>query len=154
MYKNERHMWRYELHPPQLISVATVPCENQNAENVISQQEIIKENCIKCITASSKWTRVIMCLRFTYLGCYKSMRVWNDSWRRRPAKTLDINLVSLWPGHYRCYDWPAAWPPEITCACWWWTLWTHALNWMFIYMIHQNILRNCQCNLMPVTAIL
>jgi len=25
---------------------------------------------------------------------------------------------------------------------------------MFIYMIHQNVLRNCQCNFMHVTAIL
>jgi len=25
---------------------------------------------------------------------------------------------------------------------------------MFIYVIHQNVLRNCQCNFMHVTAIL
>ena len=35
------------------------------------------------------------------------------------------------------------WPSEIMCVCWWWTLWTHALTWMFICIIHQNILWNC-----------
>jgi len=37
------------------------------------------------------------------------------------------------------------WPSDIMCVCWWWPLWTHAPAWMFIYMIHQNILWNCQC---------
>ena len=45
------------------------------------------------------------------------------------------------------------------------TIWDHvyimevdtmntSLAWMFIYMIHQHILWNCQCNLMRATAIL
>jgi len=37
---NERHMRQYELHPPHLISVATLPCERQNAENVTLQWDI------------------------------------------------------------------------------------------------------------------
>jgi len=149
-------MWRHELHSLHLMYVAALPCESQNTENVTSQQKITKENYINCrpIIVSSKWTTVIMCLKFTYLGCYIAMRVWNDSWRRRPAKTLDANLVSLWSGYHRRYDWPVAWSSEIMCACWWWTLWTHALTWMFIYMILQNILWSCQCNLMHATAIL
>jgi len=57
-------MWQYELHQPHLIIVATLPWESQNIKNVILQQE----NCITCIKASSKWTRVIMCFKFTYLG--------------------------------------------------------------------------------------
>jgi len=65
----------YELHPPRLITVATLACESQNPENVTLQRDITKENCI----ASSKWTRVIMCLKFTYMGVT----------HRRPAKTLD-----------------------------------------------------------------
>jgi len=65
----------YELHPPPLITVATLACETQNPENVTLQRDITKENCI----ASSKWTRVIMCLKFTYMGVT----------HRRPAKTLD-----------------------------------------------------------------
>jgi len=32
---NEGHMRRYDLHPPHLISVATLPCESQNTKNVI-----------------------------------------------------------------------------------------------------------------------
>jgi len=61
-------MRQYELHPPHLISVATLPRESQNTENVTLQRDITKENCIRCIIASSKWTRVIMCLKFTYTG--------------------------------------------------------------------------------------
>ena len=59
-------MREYELHPPHLINVATLPCESENTKNV--QRDITKENCIRCIKASSKWTRVIMCLKFTYMG--------------------------------------------------------------------------------------
>jgi len=66
-----------ELHPPHLITgnVPALPCESQNIENITLQQEITKENCIKYIIASSKWTRVIMCLKFTYLRCYTEMHV-------------------------------------------------------------------------------
>jgi len=54
---DERYMWRYALHPPHLINVATLPCENQNSKSVILQWDITKENCIKHILyASSKWT--------------------------------------------------------------------------------------------------
>ena len=96
--------WQYELHPPHLISVATLPCESQNAKNVTLQWDITKENCIICIIASSKWTRVIMCLTLTYSGCYTAKRAWNkDSWHRRPAKMLDANLFWLWPGRHRCW---------------------------------------------------
>jgi len=51
-------MREYELHPPHLINVATLPCESENTENVIVQWDITKENYIRCISASSKWTRV------------------------------------------------------------------------------------------------
>jgi len=61
-------MRQYELHPPHIINVATLPCEIQNTENVTLQQEEKKENCIRCIIASSKWTRVIMCVKFTHIG--------------------------------------------------------------------------------------
>jgi len=53
---DERYMWQYELHPPHLINVATLPCESRNSKNVILQWDITKENCIKRIVyASSKW---------------------------------------------------------------------------------------------------
>jgi len=89
---------------PHLINVATPPCASQNTENVILQPDITKENCIRCTTASSEWTRVIMCLTFIYLGCYTAKHVWNkDSWHWRPAKTLDANLFWLWPGRHQCW---------------------------------------------------
>ena len=72
--------------------------------------------------ASSKWTRVVMCLKFTFFACCTAMRVWNkDVWCWRPLKTLDANLVWLWPGYHRQCEGPVAWPSKI-CACWWWTL--------------------------------
>ena len=66
-----------ELHPPYLINVATLLCENQNTENAIVQRDITKENCTKFIIASSKWTKV-MCLIFTYFGRYAAMRERNE----------------------------------------------------------------------------
>jgi len=47
------YVWQYELHPLDLINVATLPCESQNSENVILQWDITKENCIKCIVYDS-----------------------------------------------------------------------------------------------------
>ena len=144
-------MWLYGFHPPHLINVATLPCESQNTENVILQQDITKQNCIRCIIASSKWTRVITCLTVTYLGvlyskaCVKQRFMTSTTCENAWSKlVLTLTETSSM----------LAWLSEIMCACWWWTLWTHAVTWMFIYMIHQNILWNCQWNVMHVTAIL
>jgi len=74
------------------------------------------------IIASSKWTRVIMCLKFTYFGYCTAMRVWDkDWWHWRPVKTLDTNLVWLWSGYHRHCKKTVARPSKI-CAWWWWTL--------------------------------
>jgi len=101
-FLNEWHLWRYELQTPHLISVPTLPCESQNTENVTLQWDITKENCIRCIIASSKWTSVIMCLKFTYTGCYTAKRALKkDSSYRRPAKTLYANLFWIWPEHHQ-----------------------------------------------------
>jgi len=40
-------MRQYELYPPHVINVATLPCESQNAENVTLQRNITKGNCIR-----------------------------------------------------------------------------------------------------------
>jgi len=48
-FSDERYMWRHELQPLHLINVATLPCENQNSENVTLPWDINKENCIKYI---------------------------------------------------------------------------------------------------------
>jgi len=68
-------MRQYELHAPHLINVATLPRESQNTENATLQRDSTKENRIRYIIASSKWTRVITCLKFTYMGCYTAKRV-------------------------------------------------------------------------------
>jgi len=39
---DERYMWRYELHPPRLINVDTLPCESRNSKTVILQWDITK----------------------------------------------------------------------------------------------------------------
>jgi len=76
----------------------------QNTEKVILQRDITKENCIRCIIASSKWTMVTMWLKFTYIGRYTAKPAWNkDSWHQWPATTLDVNLFWLWPDHHRCW---------------------------------------------------
>ena len=38
-FKNERQMWWCELYLSQLITVAALPCESQNTENVILQRD-------------------------------------------------------------------------------------------------------------------
>jgi len=50
---DDRCMYRYEFHPPHLISVATLPCEIRNSDNVKLQEDLTK-NGIKFILASSK----------------------------------------------------------------------------------------------------
>ena len=49
-FNDERHIWWYELYPPHIINVATLPCESRKMKNVILiQWDITKENCISCI---------------------------------------------------------------------------------------------------------
>jgi len=125
-FRNVRHMWEYKLYPPHLINVATLLCDSQNTENMALQRDITKENCIRCIIASSKWTMVIMCLKFTYLGCYTAKRVRNkDSWvtsttrenawcklvltLTRTSSMLAWHLrscVYAGGGHFECMLWP------------------------------------------------
>jgi len=111
-----------------------------------------QSNCIRYIIASSKWTRVIMCLEFTYMGVnQQSVHERKDSWHRRSAKMLDTNLVWLWPEHHQCWR---------ECV----TIWDHVcmlvvdtLNACSDMNVHlrdsPEHLWNCQRNLMHVTAI-
>ena len=117
------------------------------------QRDITKENCIRCIIASSKWTRVIMCLIHVGLLIWGVIQQSVHETKIHDINDLQKRLVQT------CFDFHrnvinAGVTIWNQCACWWLTLWTHALTWMFIYMIHQNILWNCRCNLMHVTAIL
>jgi len=65
----------YELHSPRLINIATLPCENENIENVILHREIPKENYMKCVIALSKCTSFTVFLKCIYLECYTTIRV-------------------------------------------------------------------------------
>jgi len=143
-------MWRYELHPPHLIAVAALPCETQNTENVILRRDITKENCIRCIISSSKWTRVIMCLTFTYVGVMQQsvyvtkIHEIDDLWKRLMQICFDFdgNIidagVTIW---------------DHVCMLMMDTLNSCADMNVHLYDSPEH-LWNCQCNLMHVTVIL
>jgi len=57
-------MYRHEFHRPHLISVATLPCEIRNTDNVKLQQDITKENGIKSNLSSIHLN--VMCFIFVY----------------------------------------------------------------------------------------
>jgi len=121
-------MWRYELRPPHLINVAIVPCESQNTEKC--NNTVGKLHQMYRI-ASSKWT-----CRLWNLGYCAVMRVRNKAlWHQWPAKMLNVNSVWFSTECYQGCDCQVARPSEIMCACWWWTLWTHAVKLLFICII-------------------
>jgi len=134
------------LHPPHLIAVAALPCESQNPENVILQRDITKENCIRCIIASSKWTRVIVCLTFTYVGVIQQsvyetqIHDIDDLWKRlmQTCSDFDGNIIDAGV-----------------------IIWDHVvdtLNACSRMNVHfydsPEHLWNCQCNLTHLTIIL
>jgi len=147
-------MRRYELHPVTYYCCYITLWKSKHRKcNITALQEITKGNCITCVTASSKWTRSLCALNLLIWGVivqcvYETIHDVDDL-----KKTLDANFLWLWPGHCRCYDWPVAWPTEIMCACWWWTLWTRSDINVHLCDFSEH-LWNCQCNLMYVTAIL
>jgi len=145
-------MWWYKLHPPPLINVATIPCES---ENVILQWDITKENCIKYIAyVSSKIEMDLQIIKFG-LSCnsacteqrFVTSMTCKSAWRKL-GLTLNITLSRL----------------PVTSGA---TAWDHVrvlvadtLNTCckiivdLYYVVHQNIIWNCQCNLVHVMAIL
>jgi len=75
------------------ITVATLPCESQNTENVILQHcRILPKEIASHVSQLHQSGQGIVCLKFTYLGCYSAMRVWNDSRRRRPEENAWCKL--------------------------------------------------------------
>ena len=100
-------MWRYELHPPHLITVATLPTT------------LCKSKHRKCNSTTGYYQRKLHQMYHSVIKvdqghhvpeiylyvCYTAKRAWNkDSWHQRPAKTLDANLLFwLWPEHHRCW---------------------------------------------------
>jgi len=160
------HMWRYEFHPPDLISVATLPCESWNS-GILSKNQFKLHQFIIPVP-SSTCTRV-MCLIFAYLrfllisnACTKqrfmtSMTYENANLKPasnllrtsfEPASVMEFVFVWFEQDFYRCCG-SAVW---FHVCVRWRTLWTHVRKWMFIYMIHQNILLNCSCDLMHLNG--
>ena len=144
-------MWQYELHPRHLINVATLPCESQNTE--------------KCYITAGYHQRKLHPMYHSFIKVdqgyhvpyiYLSGVLYSKACTKQRFMTSTTcenawcKLVLTWTGTTSMQ----AWPSEIMCACWLWTSWMHAMAWMFIYMIHQNILWNCQCNLVHVMVIL
>jgi len=142
----------YGLHPPHLINVAALPCEIWNSENVILQWDINKENCIGCfVYASSKWTCRLWNLgvmqQCVYETKIRDICDLQNNWHKLGLK-LNRTLSGL----------------RLTCRAGFWdcvcVLVVDTLNTCceiivnLYYVVHQNILWNCQCNLVHLMAIL
>jgi len=117
------------IHPPHLINIATLPCENRNSANVILQWDILPK---KIASNVSYMLHRNGPAHYKIWGVIQHVR--NKDWCHLwPAKMLYVNLGWLWTERYRGCNWPpVARPSEIMCACWWRTLWTHAVKLLFI----------------------
>jgi len=137
---DERHMWRYELHSPHLITVATLPCKIRNIKNVILQWDIAKENCIKRMLHRNGPVDYKICM-----GCYATVRVRNkDLWHLWPSKMLGANLDRLWTERYRGWAAIDQWRDSLrSCVLVADILRTcYEIIVYLYYVVHQNILWN------------
>jgi len=145
-------MWRYELHPPNLINGATLPCESQNTENVILQRDVTKTKLQQMHYSFIKVDR-------PGSSCAFHLLIWGviqqnvcetkihdiDDLRKRLMQTcfdFDRNIINA---GVTIWDHVCMMVVETLNAC-------SDLN--VHYMIHQNILWNCQCKLIHITVIL
>ena len=145
-------MRQYELHPPHLIGVATLPYESQNRKCNIT-------------VGYGYYQRKLRQMYYSFFKVYQGHHVpeiylydllYSKACIKQRFMT-STNCENAWSKLVLTLTRTSsmlAWPSEIMCTCWWWTLWTHAMTWVFIYMVHQHILWNCQCNWMHVTTIL
>ena len=128
-----------EHDPPHVINVATLPCESQNTENVILQLYITTKKLHHMYHSFIKVDQghhvpYIYLFRVLYSKACVKQRFMTSTTCKHAWYKLVLTLTGT--------SSMLAWPSEIMCAWWWWTLWTHNLTWMFIYMIHQNIFMN------------
>jgi len=140
-FRNEWHMWHYELHPPppDVINVATLLCESQNRKRNITAGYLSPR---KLLQMYHSFIKVDQGHHVPYIYLFGVL------YSKVCVKQRFMTLTTCENARCKLFLTLTG-----TCACWWWTVWMRALTWMFIYMIHQNILWNCQCNLMHVTAI-
>ena len=104
--------------PPHLINVATLPCESQNTQNVILQQDITKENCTRCHNFI-KVDQGHHALKLLILGVIEQcvyetkihhidnlqkylMQTWSDL-----DQDITDTAIDQWHDHLR------------SCVCWW-----------------------------------
>jgi len=122
-------MWWYELHSPHLINVATVPCESRNTEQWNTtvgyyQRKLHQMYHIELHRNGPVdykiWDVMQQCVYETKI-CDMTL--------------LDANLAWLWTDYYQRCDRPVARQSEITCAFWWWALWTHTVKLLFICIL-------------------
>jgi len=145
-------MWKYEFHPPHLTNIATLPCESRNGENAILQWGITKENYIKCYSYTLHRNGPV------------GYKIWGVMQQRLyETKICDIyDLQNAWRNLGLTLNRTLSRLPLTGGA----TVWDHVcvlvadtLNTCceilvhLYYAVHQNILWNCQFNLVHLTAI-
>jgi len=119
-------MWPYDIHPPHVINVATLPSESQNTENVILQRDVTKENCIRChsfIKVDQGHHALNLLIRGVIQQCVYETKIHNIDNLRKPlkqtwfdfAQNITDSAIDQRRDHLR----------SCVCACWWWILWTH-----------------------------
>jgi len=122
-------MWRYELHPPHLINVATIPCGSRNSENVILPSGILPKKIasnVSCMLHRNgpvdykMWGVMRQCVYQTKICDIYDLQI-----------CLTQTWVD-WTERYQGCDWPVTWPSEIIYVCWWYTVWTLAAKLLFI----------------------
>ena len=120
-FRNERHMRQYELHPPHLISVATLWKSKHRKCNITvgyyqrklhqMYHSFIKVDQGHHVPEIYLWvlySKACMKQRFT------TSTVCKNAWCKLVS---NANLFRLWPEHHRC------WRNHVRlCACWWWIL--------------------------------
>jgi len=125
-------MWRYGLHPPHLINVATLPCESRNSENVILQWDITKENCINVSYMLHQnghvdckiWGLMQQCMYGTKIcDIYDLQKCLMQTWVDSEQNVIEA-AIDQWRDCLRSLY-----------ACLWRTLWTHAAKLLFICTI-------------------
>ena len=148
-FSGERYMWPYELHPRHLISVATLPCEIQNSENVILQLPMkVASNISYMIHRKGRvdykiWGVVQQCMYKTKIcDICDLQKCLTQTWLTQNRTLSRLRLTSgatVW---------------DHVCV-----LVVDTLNIcceiiVYLYcVVHQHILWNCQCNLVHLTAI-
>jgi len=130
-------MWPYDIHPPHVINVATLPSESQNTENVILQRDVTKENCIRChsfIKVDQGHHALNLLIRGVIQQCVYETKIHNIDNLRKPlkqtwfdfAQNITDSAIDQRRDHLR------------SCVCAGGRYFEH----MFIYMIHWNVLWN------------